>query len=82
MTYHQLDPNPPALQLYLQSVGDRLALGQEHQTSHPCCPESDRDVVNLQLALNFLVQAHEVVATELNSGCTYNINSLFVFCLF
>lgn len=69
VTNHQLDPDPSALKQYLKGVSHRLTLGQEHESRHPCCPESEGDVVNLQLALNLSVQAHEVIATEFNSGC-------------
>ena len=73
VTNHELDPDPPALQLNLHSVSDLLAFGQEHQACHLCCPESEGDVMNLQPALNTPVQAHKVVATELDGGGTLNI---------
>ena len=71
VTNHQLDPDPSTLEQYLKGVSHCLTLGQEHEARHSCCPESEGDVVNLKLALNFLIQAHEVIATELNSGCAW-----------
>ena len=79
VTDHELDPDPPALQLNLQSVSNLLAFGQKHQACHLCCPESEGDVMNLQPALNTPVQTHKVVATELDGGGTLNIIRVFNF---